>query len=102
LRCSLKHSYIPRAELQGWRWLAGKLLHHGPLSAVERQQWRAGEDPRWKWRTADDIFPPSRPEERHAQRAEYTRTLAGKDVVGSLNFFTPLRAVESLFLPLLP
>jgi hypothetical protein len=97
-----EHAYIPRAELHGWRWLAGKLLHHGPLSAVERQQWRAGEAPRWKWRTAEDIFSPSRHEERPRQRAQYSLTLAGKDVVGSLNFFMPLRAAESVFLPLLP
>lgn len=97
-----EHAYIPRAELQGWRWLAGKLLHHGPLSAVERRQWRAGQAPRWKWRTADDIFSPSRHEERPRQRAQFSLTLAGKDVIGSLNFFMALRAAESVFLPLLP
>jgi hypothetical protein len=51
-------SYVPRSELQGLRWLAGKLLHHGALSAVERKQWREGEQPRWKWCVADQVYPP--------------------------------------------
>ena len=93
---------MPREELRGFRWLAGKLLHHGPLSAVELVQWRTGAEPRWKWRTSDDIFSPPRPEQRASQRQDYDRVVAGKDVVGGLRFNDLAYSVESLFLPLLP
>jgi hypothetical protein len=94
--------WMPREQLRGFRWLAGKMLHHGPLSAVELVQWRGGEPPRWKWRTADDIFPPTRREGRPGQRQDYDREIAGKDVVGSLRFNEVAFGVERLFLPLLP
>lgn len=37
---------LPRQELAGLRWLAGKMLHFGPLPATELRHWRAGEEPR--------------------------------------------------------
>jgi hypothetical protein len=94
--------WIPREQLRGFRWLAGKVLHHGPLSAVELVQWRSGEPPRWKWRKADDIFPSSRPEQRPGQRQDYDTEIAGKDVLGLLRFNELAFGVEQLFLPLLP
>jgi hypothetical protein len=89
--------WVPREQLRGFRWLAGKMLHHGPLSAVELVQWRAGEAPRWKWRTADDIFPPSRNEQRPSQRREYDTEIAGKDVIGFLRFNELAFSLDRLF-----
>jgi len=94
--------WIQREELRGFRWLGGKMLHHGPLSAVELKQWRAGEPPRWKWRVADDIFPPPRHEQQQSQRQAYDDTIAGKDVLGALRFNELAYGVEQLFLPVLP
>jgi len=98
--------YLPRDELRGLRWLAGVLLHRGPLSTVELRQWRAGEAPRWKWRVADDIVPLTRrPGERNGDKEDrqaYERVIAGRDVLGSLNLFTVLVEMEHLFLSLLP
>jgi hypothetical protein len=98
--------YLPRDELRGLRWLAGALLHRGPLSTVELRQWRAGEAPRWKWRVADDIVPLTRrPGERGGDKEDrqaYERVIAGRDVLGSLNLFTVLVEMEHLFLSLLP
>lgn len=47
---------LPREDLRGMRWLAGKLLHFGPLPAAELKQWREGEPPRWKWRPSKRSF----------------------------------------------
>jgi len=96
-----KGVFLSRGQLMAWRWLAGKLLHHGPLSAVERLPWRPGAEPRWKWRSANAIFPPTLEEERPRQRAAYDSCLAGKDVLGTANFFHPLRETEFLFSQLL-
>lgn len=93
--------YIARAELQGLRWLASKLLHFGPLPAMELRHWRAGEPPRWKWRRADDIFPRLMKEQQESQRADYDEHLAGRDVIGSLNLATVLIETEHLFFRLL-
>jgi hypothetical protein len=98
--------YLPRDELRGLRWLAGVLLHRGPLSTVEMRQWRAGEAPRWKWRAADDIVPPTRrPGERGGDKEDreaYKRVIAGRDVLGSLNLISVLIEMEHLFLSQLP
>ena len=94
--------YVEREEMRAFRWLAGKLLHHGPLSAVELQHWRAGEPARWKWRSADKIYPPALKEQQPTQRAAYNSRLAGRDVMGTLSFTTTLITAEYLFLPLLP
>lgn len=95
-------AWMPRDELRGFRWLAGKMLHHGPLSAVELNSWRAGEPPRWKWRSTDDIFPPSRREQQATQRQAYDREIAGRDVLGGLRFNELAAGVERLFVPFLP
>src|ERR1700743_2683090 len=34
------------------RWLAGKMLHYGPLPVVELRQANQGSQPRWSWRPA--------------------------------------------------
>jgi hypothetical protein len=96
-----KGVWLPPAELRAFRWLAGKLLHHGPLSVVELRHWRAGEQPRWKWRAADSIYPRPLPEEREGQRTVYDQLLAGRDVVGSLLPVEALIEMEHLFFGLL-
>jgi hypothetical protein len=96
-----KGLFVPRAKLKGLRWVAGKLLHFGPLPAIELRHWRAGAAPRWKWRDADEIFPPALPERHEAQRMDYQRHLAGRDVLGSLNLTIMLIELEHLVLALL-
>lgn len=87
---------LSREDLRGMRWLAGKLLHFGPLPAVELKQWREGESPRWKWRPSSDVFPTTRGERRSHDRSAYDRCLAGRDLIGTLNLFDALFAAESL------
>jgi hypothetical protein len=96
-----KGVWLPRRDMQAFRWLAGKLLHHGPLSAVELHHWRVGEKPRWKWRHADSIFTPSLGEERPKQRQAYSEKLAGRDVAGTIEFARVLIEMEHLFYRLL-
>jgi hypothetical protein len=86
--------WLPRGELLGLRWLAGKLLHHGPLLAVEQL---GGDQSRWTWRFADQIFPPPRKERQESQRAAYDLHIAGRDVVGSLNLSMALIRVDQVF-----
>jgi hypothetical protein len=87
---------LPREDLRGMRWLAGKLLHFGPLPAAEMKQWREGEAPRWKWRPSREIFPASRGERKSHDRLAYDRYLAGRDLIGTFNFFNALLAAEFL------
>lgn len=95
-----KGKYLSRDELQGFRWLAGKLLHLGPLPMAEMRHWRAGEEPRWKWRPADQIAPPNK--ERHPdQRAAYERCVSGRDIVGTVSMIDALIEAEYLFYQLL-
>ncbi len=88
---------LSRTELQGLRWLAGKMLHFGPLAATEMRQWRAGEEPRCKWRSSEAIYPPDLLEQRPGQRALYDKHLAGRDVVGTLNLTGMLIEIEHEF-----
>jgi hypothetical protein len=53
----IRHAGLPREELRGGRWLAGKMLHFRPPPATEVTQWRAGEPPRWKWRKSPTSSP---------------------------------------------
>jgi hypothetical protein len=87
---------LSREDLRGIRWLAGKLLHFGPLPAVELKQWREGEPPRWKWRSSKDIFPAKRGERRSHDRLAYDRYLAGRDLIGTFNLFDALLSAEFL------
>lgn len=87
---------LPREDLRGMRWLAGKLLHFGPLPAVQLEQWREGVSPRWKWRASKEIFPAKRGERKSHDRLAYDRYLAGHDLVGTFNFFDALLATEFL------
>jgi hypothetical protein len=96
-----KGAYLSRDELQGLRWLAGKLLHFGPLPAAELRHWRAGAGPRWKWRAADELFPSTLKEQRPNQRAAYEKHLRGQDIVGTVSFITTLIEAEFLFYRLL-
>lgn len=92
----VRNAGLPREDLQGMRWLAGKLLHFGPLPAVELRHWREGEPPRWKWRPSKDIFPPSRAERGSDGRLAYDRYLAGRDLIGTFNLFQALLSAEFL------
>ena len=96
-----KGAYLNRNELQGLRWLAGKLLHFGPLPAAELRHWRAGAGPRWKWRAADELFPSTLEEQRPNQRAAYEKHLRGQDIVGTVSLITTLIEAEYLFYRLL-
>lgn len=87
---------LPREDLRGMRWLAGKLLHFGPLPAAELKQWREGEPPRWKWRPSKAIFPATRRERESHDRLAYDRYLAGRDLIGTFNLFHALLAAEFL------
>jgi len=92
----IRSAGLPREDLRGMRWLAGKLLHFGPLPAVELKQWREGEPPRWKWRPSKEIFPVKRGERRSHDRLAYDRCLADRDVIGRFNLFHALLATEFL------
>jgi hypothetical protein len=92
---------LPRVELLGLRWLAGKMLHFGPLPAVELRHWREGAEPRWKWRASDEIFDPREPEIRRSQRPAYDQALAGRDVLGTFNLTMVLIETEHLFFRLI-
>ncbi len=85
-----------REDLRGMRWLAGKLLHFGPLPAAELKQWREGAPPRWKWRSSKEFFPAKRGERKSHDRLAYDRYLAGCDLIGTFNFFDALFAAEFL------
>jgi hypothetical protein len=92
----VRRAGIPRDELQAMRWLAGKMLHFGPLPAVELKQWRQGEEPRWKWRKSADIFPTTRGERGSDDRQAYDEHLAGRDLIGTFNLFDALYSAEFL------
>jgi hypothetical protein len=96
-----KGAYFSRNELNGLRWLAGKLLHFGPLPAAELRHWRAGAGPRWKWRAADELFFSNLKEQRPIQRAAYEKHLRGRDIVGTVSLITTLIEAEYLFYRLL-
>lgn len=87
---------LTRNELLGFRWLAGQLLHRGPLPATELRQRHAGEAPRWEWRQADAIDPRRR-NRQDEWRAQYDRRIAGRDIVGTLNLTAMLIEMEHLF-----
>jgi hypothetical protein len=92
----LRSAGMSREDLRGMCWLAGKLLHFGPLPAVELKQWREGQPPRWKWRPSREIFPVTRGERRSHDRLAYDRYLAGRDLIGTFNLFHALLAAEFL------
>jgi hypothetical protein len=92
----VKSAGLSREDLRGIRWLTGKLLHFGPLPAVELKQWREGEPPRWKWRPSKEIYPARRAERRSHDRLAYDRYLAGRDLIGTFNLFSALVAAEFL------
>ena len=79
---------VTRNELLGFRWLAGKLLHHGPRQCTELVQWACGEAPRWKWIAGRHVVPEAATEaaKLRNQREAYERTVAGRDVSGMMGF----------------
>ncbi len=92
---------LERRQLRGLRWLAGKMLHFGPLPVAELRHWRAGAEPKWVWRPAHEIVPPTEPEERSSQRAAYEKHLRGRTITSTLSPTIILIETELLFYRLL-
>lgn len=88
-------------DLQGLRWLAGKMLHFGPVPAVELRQFRAGAQPRWTWRRAAEIFPDASRDQRQGQRHFYEIHLADKPMLSKFELTMMLIEMEHLFFGLL-
>lgn len=88
-------------DLQGLRWIAGKLLHFGPVPAVELVQLRAGAEPRWTWRRADLIFPDASRDRRLGQRRLYEAHIAGKTMLSKFKLTMMLIEMEHLFFRLI-
>ncbi|HEY3492024.1 MAG TPA: hypothetical protein VGK43_03670, partial [Solirubrobacterales bacterium] len=84
-------------QLQGLRWLAGKMLHFGPLPAVGLQQARAGSRPHWTWLAASEIFPDVAKDRRRDQRRAYEATLSGKPMMQTFRLTMMLIEMEHLF-----
>lgn len=92
---------LERRQLRGLRWLAGKMLHFGPLPVAELRHSRAGARPDWVWRPADEIFPPTEPERQHSQRAAYEKHLRGRTITSTLSLTIILIETEFLIYRLL-
>jgi hypothetical protein len=88
-------------QLQGLRWLAGKMLHFGPVPAVELSQWRPGAQPQWKWRQADEIFPEVSQDQRRGQRGLYEKHLAGNSMLATFRLTMMLIEMEHVFFRLI-
>jgi hypothetical protein len=89
-------------QFRALRWLAGKMLHFGPLPAIELRQSRAGAEPQWTWRRAEDIFPEGSEEtKRPGQRKVYEEHLAGRTVLGTFNLTMMLIEMEHAFFALI-
>lgn len=84
-------------DLQGLRWLVGKMLHFGPVPAVELTQFRPGVQPRWTWRRADEIFPDASEDRRPGQRRLYEANLAGRSMLSKFKLTMMLIETELLF-----
>lgn len=89
------------ADLQGLRWLAGKMLHYGPLPVVELRQMRSGAPPHWTWRPAQEIFPPISQERGRRQRGFYEAHLAGRTMLSTFKLTFMLIEMELLFFGLI-
>lgn len=83
----VKATALHRGELQGMRWLAGKMLHFGPLPAAELRHWRADAEPRWKWRPSENVYPTTRSERKSEDRSAYDSYLSLLNAEG--DFKTP-------------
>jgi hypothetical protein len=84
-------------DLRGLRWLAGKMLHLGPVPAVELTQLRPGVQPRWTWRRAEEIFPNADEDLRLGQRRHYEANLAGRSMLSKFKLTLMLIEAELLF-----
>jgi hypothetical protein len=89
------------ADLQGLRWVAGKMLHYGPLPVLELRQRNQGGPPHWTWRQAQVIFPPASRERSARQRGFYEDHLAGRTMLSSFNLTFMLIEMELLFFGLI-
>jgi hypothetical protein len=88
-------------DLGGLRWLAGKMLHYGPLPVVELRQSNQGSPPRWTWRPANKIFPPIPDERSRRQKEFYEAHLAGRTMLFKFKLTFMLIEMEILFFGLL-
>jgi hypothetical protein len=88
-------------DLQGLRWLAGKMLHYGPLPAVELRQMYEGAPPHWTWRSADEIYPDASRDRRRGQRRLYEAHIAGESMLSKFRLTMMLIEMEHLFFGLI-
>jgi hypothetical protein len=88
-------------DLEGLRWLAGKMLHYGPLPVVELRQRIQGSPPHWTWRPATEIFPPVARERNARRRGLYEAHLAGRTMLSSFKLTFMLIEMEHLFFGLI-
>jgi hypothetical protein len=88
-------------DLGGLRWLAGKMLHYGPLPVVELRQPIQGSQPRWHWRPASEIFPPMPRERGRRQKGLYEAHLAGRTMLSKFKLTMMLIEMELLFFGLI-
>jgi hypothetical protein len=66
---------------QATRWVRGQLTHAAVPAPIELRHFRAGAEPRWKWRESASF---ARGRSDDAGRRAYDRMLAGHDVLGQL------------------
>jgi hypothetical protein len=88
-------------DFQGLRWLAGKMLHYGPLPAVELRQIYEGAPPRWTWRSADEIYPDVTRDRRPGQRRLYEAHIAAESMLSKFGLTMMLIEMEHLFFGLI-
>lgn len=84
-------------DLRGLRWVAGKMLHFGPVPAVGLTQFRPGVQPRWTWRRAEEIFPDASEDRQRGQRRLYEANLAGRSMLSKFKLTMMLIETELLF-----
>ena len=66
-------------------WVRGQLVHAATSAPMDLRQWRAGVEPRFKWRESRDF---ARGRVDDAGRRAYDEVLAGHDVTGLLSHLT--------------
>jgi len=72
---------------QALSWVRGQLVHAATAAPMDLRQFRAGAEPRWKWRESE-FFSRGRPTD--VGRRAYDWVLAGRDVIGLLSHLTEL------------
>src|SRR5439155_7884446 len=77
-------------------WVRGQLVHAATSAPMDLRQYRAGAEPRWKWRESADW---ARGRVDDAGRRTYDQVLATHDVVGLLGHLTSLFVEARYLLP---